>query len=55
MGKVIVVFGATGLQGGAVVRAMLNDKQYVIRGVTRNTESKASIRLKQQGEVKIEQ
>ena len=43
------------LQGGAVVRARLNDKQYVIRGVTRNTESEASIRLKQQGKVKVKQ
>ena len=55
MEKIIVVFGATGQQGGAVVRAMLSDKQYVIRGVTRNTESEASIRLKQQGKVKIKQ
>ena len=33
MGKTIAVFGATGLQGGAVVRAMLKDKQYVIRAL----------------------
>ena len=52
MGKTIAVFGATGQQGGAVVRAMLKDKQYVIRAITRNPESEASIQLKKQGKVK---
>ena len=53
MAKTIAVFGATGLQGGAVVRAMLRDKQYVVRAITRNPESEAAIQLKQQGKFKV--
>ena len=55
MGKTTAVFGATGQQGGAVVRAMLKDKQYTIRAITRNPESEAAIKLKQQGKVKVKQ
>ena len=51
MAKTIAVFGATGLQGGGVVRAMLNNKQYVIRAITRNPDSEKGIRLKQQGKI----
>ena len=53
MGKTIAVFGATGQQGGGVVRAMLNDKQYVVRAITRNPKSEVGIHLKQQGKVKV--
>ena len=55
MAKTIAVFGATGQQGGAVVRAMLKDKQYTIRAITRNPNSEKGIRLKQQGKVKAKQ
>src|SRR5258705_431377 len=35
--KVIVVVGATGQQGGAVVRALRADNQFKVRALTRNT------------------
>ena len=53
MAKTIAVFGATGQQGGAVAMAMLKNKQYVIRAITRNPDSEKGIRLKEQGEVKV--
>lgn len=37
--KIITVFGATGSQGGAVVRALAADGAYKVRAVTRNPES----------------
>lgn len=39
--KIIAVVGATGAQGGGVVRAILNDKQggYAARAITRNANS----------------
>jgi hypothetical protein len=43
MSKVLVVFGATGQQGGSVVNCVINDpelsKQYKVRGVTRDHQS----------------
>lgn len=39
MARVIVVFGATGSQGGGVAKALLKDKRFQVRCVTRNTES----------------
>lgn len=39
--KIIVVFGATGAQGGGLVRAILNDKnsEFTVRAVTREVNS----------------
>jgi len=34
--KLIAVIGATGQQGGAVVRALQADKQFKVRALTRN-------------------
>lgn len=47
--KVIVVFGATGQQGGSVSRALLKKGGYKVRGVTRNPDSDAAKKLKEIG------
>jgi uncharacterized protein YbjT (DUF2867 family) len=53
MSKLLVVFGATGQQGGSVVHTVLNDpqlsKQYTIRGVTRDPTSSTAKALKEKG------
>lgn len=46
--KLLLVTGATGSQGGAVVQALLKQGQRV-RGMTRNTASPAAEQLRQQG------
>lgn len=46
MSKLITVFGATGNQGGSVIKAILEDvqlsKEYRIRGITRDTSKKSA-------------
>jgi len=43
------VFGATGLQGSAVARALLKDGTFSPRAITRNPESAAALKLKAEG------
>lgn len=51
--KLLVVFGATGIQGGSVARAILADpaasKQFNIRAVTRDPSKQAAKTLAQHG------
>jgi len=53
MAKVITVFGATGTQGGSVIKAILADpsltKEYSIRGVTRDVSKPNAQALAKQG------
>ncbi|KAF7365494.1 NmrA domain-containing protein [Mycena venus] len=47
--RIVSVFGATGLQGGALVDALLKDGAFVPRAISRNPESEASKKLKARG------
>lgn len=49
--KIITVFGATGAQGGGLVRAILTDKagDFTVRAITRDTSSVKAQALAQQG------
>ncbi len=49
--RLIVVTGATGAQGGGLVRALLNDpkKTFAVRAVTRNPESPKALELTRRG------
>ncbi|KAJ7618816.1 hypothetical protein DFH06DRAFT_1011921 [Mycena polygramma] len=47
--RIVSVFGATGLQGAAVVRALLKDGTFTPRAITRNPESAAALKLKAEG------
>ena len=49
--KVIAVFGATGAQGGGLVRAILNDKssEFAVRALTRDVNSDKSKKLVEMG------
>jgi hypothetical protein len=53
MSKLITVFGATGNQGGSVIRSLLADpilsKEYKIRGITRDITKEAAKKLSSQG------
>jgi uncharacterized protein YbjT (DUF2867 family) len=53
MSKILVVFGATGNQGGSVIRSVLADpklsKEFKIRGVTRDPSKPAAQKLAEQG------
>lgn len=55
MSKVLAVFGATGVQGGALIEHVLADaalsSQFTIRAITRNINSDAAVRLKAKVEV----
>jgi len=47
--KLIAVLGATGNQGGSVIKTFLEQPQYKIRGLTRNTSSDKAKALAQNG------
>lgn len=49
MAKLICVIGVTGNQGGSVAQRFLEDKNYQVRGVTRNPASPAAQKLAAQG------
>lgn len=54
MSNVITVFGATGLQGGGVVKALLAGGKFKVRGVTRSVESKKAKELAAKGVEMVE-
>jgi len=51
--KILVVFGATGAQGGSVVKAILGDsrtrQQWTVRGVTRDVSKPSAKALENLG------
>lgn len=51
--KIITVFGATGKQGGSIVRTFLNDPKlkntWAVRGVSRSVEGEGAKKLTAQG------
>ncbi|KAN0106868.1 NAD(P)-binding protein [Hyaloscypha variabilis] len=49
MSKVVTVVGATGMQGGSVVRALLSTNNYTIRAITRNRNTDKAKALLSQG------
>lgn len=53
MSKILTVFGATGKQGGSVIRTILQDaklsQEFKIRGITRDTTKPGAQALSKQG------
>lgn len=49
MTKLVVIVGITGNQGGSVASTFLNDSEWRIRGLTRDTQSEVSKNLRNQG------
>jgi uncharacterized protein YbjT (DUF2867 family) len=53
MSKILTVFGATGNQGGSVIKNVLASstlsKTYKIRGITRDASKPAAVALKDKG------
>ena len=49
MSRLVTVFGATGGQGGGVVRALLEQGKFTVRGVTRSVDSKKAKDLAAKG------
>jgi hypothetical protein len=49
MSKIVTVVGATGVQGGSVVRALISTTDYTVRAITRNLKSDKSKALLTQG------
>ncbi|KAJ7750103.1 hypothetical protein DFH07DRAFT_550670 [Mycena maculata] len=47
--RIVSVFGATGTQGAAVIKALLKDGTFVPRAITRNSDTEAAQKLKQSG------
>jgi uncharacterized protein YbjT (DUF2867 family) len=54
--KTIAILGATGAQGGGLVRAILNDpaSPFTVRAITRNSGSEKALALKEQGAEVVE-
>jgi uncharacterized protein YbjT (DUF2867 family) len=53
MSKVILVTGATGKQGGAVVDALLKSNQFTVLAVTRSAGSPSALKLASKENVKL--
>ncbi|KAK7035967.1 NmrA domain-containing protein [Favolaschia claudopus] len=47
--RIVSVFGATGVQGSAVIDRLLKDGSFLPRAITRNPDSEAAAKLKSQG------
>jgi hypothetical protein len=47
--KLVTVVGATGIQGGSVIKALANNPAYSLRAITSNSGSEASNALRAQG------
>ncbi|KAH8762134.1 hypothetical protein F5883DRAFT_716656 [Diaporthe sp. PMI_573] len=49
MSKTVTVVGATGIQGGSIIRALLDNPKYSLRAITRNTKSDSAKSLAARG------
>ncbi|MEV6851056.1 NmrA/HSCARG family protein [Actinoplanes sp. NPDC051411] len=52
--KLISVMGATGVQGGAVARALLGSGEFAVRAITRNASSEKAVALAKAGAEVVE-